>query len=96
MTVTYLADASAAPRVSFAVGRRVGGAVVRNRCRRRVRAVLAELAARPETPLRPGAYLFGLGPGVVGLSPDELCHTVERALARVIATGADEPAIDGH
>lgn len=43
----------APPRVAFAVGRRVGPAVARNRVRRQLRAVVAELAAG----LEPGAYL---------------------------------------
>ena len=42
------------PRVAFAVGRRVGPAVARNRVRRQLRAVAVELA--PE--LAPGAYLI--------------------------------------
>ena len=41
------------PRVAFAVGRRVGPAVARNRVRRRLRAAVAELAAHLEA----GAYL---------------------------------------
>jgi ribonuclease P protein component len=42
------------PRVAFAVGRRVGSAVARNRLRRQLRAVVAELAGE----LAPGAYLL--------------------------------------
>jgi ribonuclease P protein component len=50
------------PRVAFAVGRRVGSAVVRNRVRRQLRAVAAELAPN----LEPGAYLLSYrgSPGV--------------------------------
>ncbi len=44
MTVTHLPDGSTPPRVAYSVGRRVGPAVVRNRVKRRVRAVLAEVA----------------------------------------------------
>jgi ribonuclease P protein component len=49
--VLYHSDAGRAqPRVGFAVGRRLGGAVVRNRIRRRlreaVRPLIAELAPR--------------------------------------------------
>ena len=46
--------------VAYAVGRHVGGAVVRNRCRRRLRVIAAE--ASPD--LAPGAYLIGVGRGV--------------------------------
>ena len=45
------------PRVAFAVNRRAGGAVVRNRIRRRLRAVLAELG--PAEGLTPALYLVG-------------------------------------
>lgn len=34
-------------RVGYAVSRRVGGAVVRNRVKRRLRAIVSELAIRP-------------------------------------------------
>jgi ribonuclease P protein component len=52
--VTY-APIGDSPQVAFAISRKVGGAVVRNRSRRRVRAILAERhhAGR----LAPGAYL---------------------------------------
>jgi ribonuclease P protein component len=47
------------PRVAYAVGRRVGGAVARNRLRRRLRAAVRASADR----LEPGtAYLFSAGP----------------------------------
>lgn len=56
------------PRVAYAVGRKVGGAVVRNRLRRRLRAVVAELGPA----LQPGAYLVGAGPEAAPLSFGEL------------------------
>jgi ribonuclease P protein component len=79
--VTWLADPVAAgpPRAAFAVGRKVGGAVVRNRLRRRLRHVLAEQAGA----MRPGAYLVAAGPAAVGLSPEELRTTVTSALRSV-------------
>jgi ribonuclease P protein component len=51
------------PRVAFAVGRRVGSAVARNRVRRQLRAAAAEIAAD----LAPGAYLIAYrgAPGAV-------------------------------
>jgi ribonuclease P protein component len=42
-------------QIAFAIGRKVGGAVVRNRSRRRIRAILAERDRQGR--LRPGAYL---------------------------------------
>jgi ribonuclease P protein component len=71
------------PRVAFAIGRRVGSAVVRNRVRRRLRAVMSELAGRPDGPVRPGAYLISAGPQVVPLSYVELRTIVKTALERL-------------
>jgi ribonuclease P protein component len=60
ISMTFLpGDPSLPPRVAYAVGKRVGPAVVRNRVRRRLRA--ATQTHRAE--LQPGgAYLFGAGP----------------------------------
>ncbi|HVL91279.1 MAG TPA: ribonuclease P protein component [Actinomycetota bacterium] len=61
-TVTGIVEGDSAPRVAIVASRRVGGAVVRNRARRRLRAALggalpfmkpgsvAVVAATPETP----------------------------------------------
>lgn len=65
------------PRVAYAVGRSAGGAVDRNRLRRRLRAVVAGLA--PE--LAPGAYLLAAGPEAAALDPEEMTTTVSTALA---------------
>ena len=61
-------------RVAFAIGRRVGGAVERNRLRRRLRAALAE------TELAPGSYLVSAGPEAAHLSGAELRSTLTDAL----------------
>jgi ribonuclease P protein component len=53
------------PCVAFAISRRVGPAVVRNRLRRRLRDELAGLAR--DRRLAPGAYLVGLAPAAAGL-----------------------------
>jgi ribonuclease P protein component len=64
---------SGAPRVAYAVGRKVGNAVVRNRIRRRLRAGVAHSAAA----LTPGvAYLVGGTREVATMSFDELCATI--------------------
>ncbi|MGH8991614.1 MAG: ribonuclease P protein component [Acidimicrobiia bacterium] len=59
ISVTCLAgDEHVPPRVAYAVGRKVGGAVTRNRVRRRLRASVA----RHRGALQPGAaYLIGAG-----------------------------------
>lgn len=60
LTVTYLPGPSPHPRVAFAVGKAAGGAVTRNRIRRRLRAALRELQATDGLPA--GTYLVGAGP----------------------------------
>lgn len=71
-----------AVRVAYAVGRRIGGAVVRNRWRRRLRAV----AAQASSDLRPGAYLVGVGPEVERLCFDELRERVGETMRRASGT----------
>jgi ribonuclease P protein component len=61
-------------RVAFAIGRRVGPAVVRNRVRRRLRAAFLEL--RPA----PGDYLMACDPATASLSFSELKALVQTAL----------------
>lgn len=60
ISLTWLAPAAGVdepPRAAFAVGRSMGGAVVRNRIRRRLRSGLRTLLASGSLP--PGAYLVG-------------------------------------
>lgn len=60
LTVTWLAPAAGddrPPRAAFAIGRTVGGAVLRNRIRRRLRAALRELQRDGRLPA--GTYLVG-------------------------------------
>src|SRR5438477_12807656 len=68
VTITWLpGDAGQPPRVAYAVGRRAGGAVVRNRVRRRLRAITADL-----TPvMAPGGYLLGAGRGAAAMPYEE-------------------------
>ena len=62
-----------APRVAYGVGRAVGGAVERNRVRRRLRAAVAEC----EPDLVPGAaYLVSAGREVLTMPFDELVETL--------------------
>lgn len=68
------------PRVAYAIGRTVGGAVIRNRLRRRLRVVLCEFGPL----LRPGAYLVAAAPGAASLSFGELRNTVAEAVEDLI------------
>jgi ribonuclease P protein component len=77
ITVTWLPGGTGdVPQVAFAIGRKVGGAVVRNRVRRRLRAVTAELS----TSLRPGAYLLGASREAATVPYRELRETMVQAL----------------
>ncbi len=63
------------PEVAFAVGRKVGTAVVRNRVRRRLRAAFAELAPPP------GRYLLSVAPDAAEASYATLRDDLAAALA---------------
>ena len=76
---------SGSPRIAYAVGRRAGGAVVRNRIRRRLRAIVREVALTGQ--LRPGDYLIGAGAPAATLPYQELRTTVIDALRAAPAEG---------
>ena len=85
VTVTWLAGGEGQPpRVAYAIGRSVGGAVVRNRLRRRLRAAVGELADS----IPAGAWLIGAGAGAVDMTYDDLKASVAEALSAI----ANEPA----
>ena len=88
ITVTWLAgDPAEPPRVAYAIGRRAGGAVVRNRIRRRLRAITREVRAH----LQPGAYLFGASASSSSLSYQDLRATVCQALRALDRPGPERP-----
>ncbi len=66
------------PRVAYAVPTRVGSAVVRNRVRRRLRALMSSLG--PDDGLTPGLYLVATRPEVVDLPAPELRRHLTTAL----------------
>ena len=77
LSVVYsrVAEADGLALVGYAVGRRHGGAVARNRLRRRLRA-----AVRMEGPGLPaGAYLVRAAPGTSDLAFDALRQAVSDA-----------------
>jgi ribonuclease P protein component len=85
VTVRYAGPSSDDGRllVAFAIGRRTGTAVVRNRIRRRLRAALAELALVDQVPA--GAAVVTAGPGVATAPFGSVRHDLARALARAAA-----------
>ena len=77
VTCTVVGPGSEPPRVAYAVGKGVGGAVVRNRVRRRLRAATRAHAGE----LVPGhAYLVGTSPGGASKNYAELSASVHDAL----------------
>lgn len=75
--MAWLADPSGAPTLAFAIGRRVGNAVVRNRLRRRLREAARQMA------LPPGTYLISANPAATVLSFQELSAHLRRAVTQV-------------
>jgi ribonuclease P protein component len=77
------------PRVAYSVGRAVGGAVVRNRVRRRLRAAVAAVA---ESPLLPhGWLLVGARPNASERTFEELRRDVSVMLGTMTGQRASEP-----
>lgn len=72
--------------VAFALRRRGGTAVVRNRCRRRLRAWLASRARDGQ--LAPGVYLVAVREGAFELEYEELTTWADKALAQLMSRRA--------
>jgi ribonuclease P protein component len=72
-------SADAGARVAYAIPRPVGSAVVRNRLRRRLRAIFVEID-RSARALPAGDYLVRVRPGASDLSFDELRHHLAEAI----------------
>jgi ribonuclease P protein component len=85
VTVRYAGPSSDDGRllVAFAIGRRTGTAVVRNRIRRRLRAALAEMARADLVPA--GAAVVTAGPSVATAPFGTVRRDVARALAGAVA-----------
>lgn len=78
MRIRQVRATSGPPRVAYAIGKRAGNAVARNRLRRRLRAAMRDQAAL----LEPGsAYLVSAEPHAATMSYVALCEAVGRALS---------------
>ena len=75
----HLAPAAGSPGAAFVVGRKVGGAVVRNRVRRVLREAWRRVLPRFVAPT--DAVVRAL-PGIVGAGTEELAEEVEEMLTR--------------
>lgn len=82
LTVAYVSQTepgtSASAQVGYAVSRRCGTAVQRNRLRRRLRAAVRTAAA--EGDLAAGSYLLRPDPELAALDHQDLTRVVHRAL----------------
>ena len=74
------------PALAFAIGKRVGNAVARNRLRRRLREAARQLVTLP-----PGAYLIRARPGAVALSFEEISAHLARAVSSLPISGRPMP-----
>jgi len=86
MTVTFLAGGTDV-RVAYAIGRKVGPAVVRNRVRRRLREAVRHLDRTAPGGLACGAYLVSVRPEAAQRTYRELRDDLGRACAA--ASGED-------
>jgi ribonuclease P protein component len=78
--ISYVADSpeSSGVDVAYAISRKVGNAVVRNRTRRRLRALIDDLNPQPQ----PGLYLIRCGNETGNLSYAQLHLHLTKALER--------------
>ncbi len=96
VTVAWVPDEGAdkdetGTRIAYAISRKVGTAVVRNRVRRRLRAVNRELAAR----MRPGCYLMTARSEAASMPYDQLRASVRDALDALADDGKEAGARSG-
>lgn len=95
--VSYVSISAAQPQLAFAIGRRFGNAVARNRARRRLRAAFS--AAWATTPsARPGAYLVMADRAVLAAPFSGLEQAFRSCLVKVeqrTAASAGEPGVVG-
>jgi ribonuclease P protein component len=83
VSVIFVNDGGDRVRVAYAVGRRFGGAVERNRLRRRMRAAVRAVELQVE--LNPGAYLVLPGKDTTRLGYEDLVETLKEAMRRAQA-----------
>jgi ribonuclease P protein component len=88
VSVTFAPGGDGLPRVAFAVGRSVGSAVMRNRARRRLRAVVDELARDGALGVG-GTWLVSARSDLSDLTASELRSVVASAVAAAVGAPSD-------
>lgn len=73
--------------MAYALSKKLGGAVVRNRLRRRLRAIVST----GDIGLFPGAYLVSAAPGATELSFDDLRLAMSQAVRVATANRESDP-----
>jgi len=81
LRVSWVPRSEAFPLVSYAISKRCGNAVQRNRLRRRLREAVARVDAAP------GAYLLSAEPSASSLGFAELVATVGSAMRSAATRG---------
>lgn len=81
ISVTFVASGGENARVAYAIGRRVGNSVERNRLRRRLRAAVRQLEEDAE--LRPGAYLVTPVREALQMTSSQLPQKLREVMRRV-------------
>ena len=85
ISIVFLPVDDGRVRVAYALPKRIGNAVVRNRIRRRVRAAFAHIDATRHVPLSPGRYLVTAEASIADRSFASVITALEQVLALVPA-----------
>ena len=89
LTIRYAPSGHSAAEVAYAIRRSGGTAVARNRCRRRLRAILAQFDR--DGGLAPGVYLIGVRDEAVGAPHRDLEKWMSQAMQALARRNEEQP-----